>query len=59
MPDNEALIPAEGGKRVTITIAEKSGGSGDDTSGSTTQGSDPNTFVLDNGSMILTITIAE
>ena len=57
MPQEEEVqIQAEGGKRVTITIAEKSptGGSGDPP-----QGTDPNVFVIDNGFQILTITIAE
>jgi hypothetical protein len=54
MPEEDARIEAEGGKRVTITIAEKSEGSGD-----LSQGTDPNTFVIDNGFQILTITIAE
>lgn len=53
MPEDDATIQAEGGKRVTITIAEKSGD--DNPSG----GNDPNTFVIDNGFQILTITIAE
>ena len=59
MPDQDALIPAEGGKRVTITIAEKSGSEDAAGSDSSTEGSDRNTFVIDNGFMILTITIAE
>ena len=56
MPEESAEMQAEGGKRVTITIAEKSpdGGSGDPP-----QGTDPNTFIIDNGFQILTITIAE
>ena len=57
MPDNDALIPAEGGKRVTITIAElteagPSGSTGD-------PGNDPNSFIIENGKYKLTITIAE
>ena len=57
MPDNEALIPAEGGKRVTITIAELT----ETEPGSSTgdPGSDPNSFVIQNGKYKLTITIAE
>jgi hypothetical protein len=54
MPEEDATIQAEGGKRVTITIAEKTG-SGDPAP----QGTDPNTFIIDNGFQILTITIAE
>ena len=53
MPEDDATIQAEGGKRVTITIAEKTPGS--EPSDST----DPNQFVIDNGFQILTITIAE
>jgi len=55
MPETEALIPAEGGKRVTITIAEltEAGSESGD------PGNDPNTFVVDNGKYKLTITIAE
>ncbi len=56
MPETDAKIPAEDGKRVTITIAELSDPSGP-TSGD--PGDDPNTFVLQNGKYILTITIAE
>ena len=56
MPEEDARIDAEGGKRVTITIAEK--GEGGASSG-VPQGTDPNTFVIDNGFQILTITIAE
>jgi hypothetical protein len=52
MPEDDATIQAEGGKRVTITIAEK--GESDPP-----PNSDPNTFVIDNGFQILTITIAE
>ena len=53
MPDENAQIDAEGGKRVTITIAEKQAGT------DPAPNSDPNTFVIDNGFQILTITIAE
>ena len=51
MPETDAQIPAEGGKTVTITIAEV--------------GTDPvepgsdNEFVIANGKYKLTITIAE
>lgn len=56
MPDSEALIPAEGGKTVTITIAELS----ESSAGTTADpGDDPNTFVISNGKYKLTITIAE
>ena len=55
MPEEDARIEAEGGKRVTITIAEKSAGG----ASGQTPGTDPNTFVIDNGYQILTITIAE
>jgi hypothetical protein len=55
MPEDDATIQAEGGKRVTITIAEKKSGAGADLSDE----NDPNTFVIDNGFQILTITIAE
>jgi hypothetical protein len=54
MPEEDASINAEGGKRVTITIAERK--PSDIDSGA---GGDPNTFVIDNGFQILTITIAE
>ena len=54
MPEDDATIQAEGGKRVTITIAEKTSGTSDPP-----QNNDPNTFVIDNGFQILTITIAE
>ena len=59
MPEeSDAIIDGEGGKRVTITIAELSA----------TElladpqfapGDDPNTFVITNGKYRLTITIAE
>ena len=55
MPEDDATIQAEGGKRVTITIAERSVGGSSDPG----ENSDPNTFVIDNGFQILTITIAE
>ena len=47
----DAVVDAEGGKLVTITIAESSTDPVPDT--------DPNTFVIDNGKRRLTITIAE
>ena len=56
MPEDDATIQAEGGKRVTITIAEKGPGGG---TSDPNQGTDPNIFVIDNGFQILTITIAE
>ena len=57
MPESDALIPAEGGKRVTITIAELTEGNPVPTSADA--GEDPNTFVIANGKYRLTITIAE
>ncbi len=58
MPDSDALINAEGGKRVTITIAEITEGR---PAGSTEADpvEDPNSFVISNGKFRLTITIAE
>ena len=57
MPESDALIQAEGGKRVTITIAELTEGN---PVGTTAEpGLDPNTFVIQNGKYQLTITIAE
>jgi hypothetical protein len=47
----DAVVDAEGGKLVTITIAESSTDPAPD--------NDPNTFVIDNGKRRLTITIAE
>ena len=55
MPDSDALIDALGGKKVTITIAEKTGSEATD---SDLAGSE-DTFTIDNGKKILTITIAE
>ena len=55
MPQDDATIQAEAGKKVTITIAEKSGTGTSDP----TPSADPNQFVIDNGFQILTITIAE
>lgn len=60
MPENEsdALIDAEFGKRVTITIAELS--EEEINNGfSAAPGDDPNMFVITNGKYRLTITIAE
>lgn len=58
MPESDALIDAEGGKRVTITIAELT--ESEINSGlSASPGDDPNTFVIANGKYRLTITIAE
>jgi hypothetical protein len=51
MPEVDAELNAEGGKLVTITIAESSTEPVPDP--------DPNTFVIDNGKRRLTITIAE
>jgi len=52
MPEVEAELDAEGGKLVTITIAESS-------PTDPIPSDDPNTFVIDNGKRRLTITIAE
>jgi hypothetical protein len=59
MPDSEAKVPAEDGLKVTITIAEKSGGTTAPTTGSVVEAIESNTFTIDNGKKILTITIAE
>jgi hypothetical protein len=58
MPDSQAIVDGEGGKRVTITIAELEGSelSADP---QFSPGDDPNTFVITNGKYRLTITIAE
>ena len=57
MPDSQAIIDGEGGKRITITIAELSSS---ELSAETVEvGTDPNTFVIANGKYKLTITIAE
>ncbi|MEP6703953.1 MAG: hypothetical protein ABJB34_04030 [Acidobacteriota bacterium] len=58
MPNDDATIVAEGGKTVTITIAEKTG---TDAAGSSdsVKSIELDTFVIDNGKKILTITIAE
>ena len=57
MPDSQAIIDGEGGKRITITIAEMS--SSELASETVDVGNDPNTFVISNGKYKLTITIAE
>lgn len=59
MPDSDALIPAEGGKLVTITIAEKPETATSDPSDPSVAAVEANTFIIDNGKKILTITIAE
>lgn len=59
MPDSDALVPAEDGKLVTITIAEKSGSETSTSVDSTIAAIEANTFTIDNGKKILTITIAE
>ena len=58
MPESDAEIQAEGGKRVTITIAELTEAKLADTT-TADPGNDPNTFVIYNGKYRLTITIAE
>ncbi len=58
MPESDAEIQAESGKRVTITIAELTE-SGSESGDPTDSENDPNTFVIDNGKRRLTITIAE
>lgn len=52
MPEIDAILDGEGGKRVTITIAELGDGDPLPTA-------DGNTFVIQSGKYILTITIAE
>ena len=58
MPESQAIIDGEGGKRVTITIAELTD---EENSGETASSSeeDPNSFVIQVGKRRLTITIAE
>jgi hypothetical protein len=56
MPDSDALIDALGGKKVTITIAEKTG---TEISADSDVAAVEDTFTIDNGKKILTITIAE
>lgn len=58
MPESDAEIQAEFGKRVTITIAELTEAAAADTT-TVDPGNDPNTFVIYNGKYRLTITIAE
>jgi hypothetical protein len=58
MPNDDATIVAEGGKKVTITIAEKTVADGSSSSDSVAA-IESDTFVIDNGKKILTITIAE
>ncbi|MEP7147587.1 MAG: hypothetical protein ABI857_01715 [Acidobacteriota bacterium] len=59
MPESDAIIDALGGKRVTITIAEKSESGSPTSPDSSLAAIDPGTFTIDNGKQILTITIAE
>ena len=59
MPESDALIQAEGGKRVTITIAELTEAAAAADPTTVDPGTDPNTFVIYNGKYRLTITIAE
>lgn len=54
----EAILDGEGGKRVTITIAEITESEASDTT-TAEPGDDPNSFVITNGKYKLTITIAE
>ena len=56
MPDSQAIVDGEDGKRVTITIAEVDEALEQPP---ISPGSDPNTFVIYNGKYKLTITIAE
>ncbi len=58
MPESDAEIQADGGKRVTITIAELT--DGDSADSTTADPSDSgNTFTIVSGKSRLTITIAE
>lgn len=57
MPDSQATLDGEGGKKVTITIAEIDPSSA--TEATIGPGDDPNQFVIYNGKYKLTITIAE
>lgn len=59
MPESEAKVPAEDGLKVTITIAEKAGETTPTATGSVVEAIESNTFTIDNGKKILTITIAE
>ena len=54
MPESDAHIPADGGKTVTITIAELVDGDPPPPPPEST-----NNFVIQSGKYILTITIAE
>ena len=56
MPEIEAIVDGEGGKRVTITIAELTSA---ELLEAPEAGNDPNTFVIYNAKYKLTITIAE
>jgi hypothetical protein len=56
MPEIEAIVDGEGGKRVTITIAELNEALEPPP---ISPGNDPNEFVIYNGKYKLTITIAE
>jgi hypothetical protein len=58
MPETDAEIQAEGGKRVTITIAELTEAELANTT-TADPASDLNTFVIYSGKYRLTITIAE
>jgi len=58
MAEEVVELTGEGGKRVTITIAELS--EGETASAEFAEpGDDPNSFVISNGKYRLTITIAE
>ncbi len=60
MPETKAKVPAEDGLKVTITIAEKAPRpSAKGATDTTTDTIEPDTFIIDNGKKILTITIAE
>lgn len=54
----DAILDGEGGKKVTITIAELTASELADPT-TVDSGDDPNTFVIQNGKYKLTITIAE
>ena len=60
MPETDALIPAEGGKRVTITIAELTDSESAAAESTPTDSSgDLSSFEIVSGKHRLTITIAE
>ncbi len=59
MPDSDAEIDALFGKKVTITIAEKSESGSPASSDSTIGENAADTFIIENDKKILTITIAE